>query len=455
MIYNRKEKKDIVYFLRHFSRILIGVLFIFSGYVKMVDPFGFGLKIEEYFVSFGLNFMTPTSLFFAGCAILAEFLLGWALLLNIQMKITSWILLLFMGFFTILTCWLAYAHDILKVVNNLLGTNYEIFIVTDCGCFGDFIKLTNHQTFYKNLIFLFFTLIIFQQRNKFKNHAWYYITEWAPLVLVAGFGIFTMIHCLRHEPWHDFRPWNIGKFIAAETYSVAPEMDIVFIYQNNNDHSKREISMEQLTQMAEDSTAYADLENNYTFVDRKEIIVTPGINARLADFSITEPSQNVDIKDMVINQKDYNFIIFLRDMTKLKAQQLINIKQLINDCNVKNINYIVLTGSTYNIADSLKQVLNLNCDLYFCDMTPMKTAIRNNAGVIMLKNGYIMDKWAFRDVPTLNDILINMPQYEQQLQKYIQKQPPILSQENTLPNNNETLTTEQTTDNYSDSTYDN
>ena len=88
-------------------------------------------------------------------------------------------------------------------------------------------------------------------------------------------------------------------------------------------------------------------------------------------------------------------------------------------------------------------------------MTPMKTAIRNNAGVIMLKNGYIMDKWAFRDVPTLNDILINMPQYEQQLQKYIQKQPPILSQENTLPNNNETLTTEQTTDNYSDSTYDN
>ena len=120
-------------------------------------------------------------------------------------------------------------------------------------------------------------------------------------------------------------------------------MDIVFIYQNNNDHSKREISMEQLTQMAEDSTAYADLENNYTFVDRKEIIVTPGINARLADFSITEPSQNVDIKDMVINQKDYNFIIFLRDMTKLKAQQLINIKQLINDCNANNINYIVLT----------------------------------------------------------------------------------------------------------------
>lgn len=423
----RKEKRDFAFYTRHICRILMGLLFIGSAYVKMVDPFGFALKIEEYFVSFGMDFMTPASMFFAYCGILAEFVIGWALLLNIQMRITSWLLLLFMLFFTILTFWLAYALDIIDLINRLAGTRYEIFVVTDCGCFGDFIKLTNHQTFYKNVIFLIFTLIIFKQRKNYHDQHWYYLSQWLPVCLAAIFALFAMTHCLRHEPWHDFRPWKVGNFIAAETYSVAPEMDFVFLYRNNNDGKLMELTVDELSAIAEDSLTSADWEANYTFEKRKEKVIKEGINARLADFTITDPIQNTDIKNIVINNPDYHFLIFLRDLSVLNERKMRNTLQFIAECKEYNMEYTILTGTSPYEADSLKQAIGLEEeDVYFCDMTPMKTAVRNSPGLIMLKNGYVMDKWAYRDIPSLQTITDNMDQYEHMLQKYTRKHPPIL-----------------------------
>jgi uncharacterized membrane protein YphA (DoxX/SURF4 family) len=421
-----KKSKSAMYYIYSFSRIVIGILFIFSGYVKMVDPYGTALKFEEYFISFGMDFMAPASTVFAFLMNLAEFVLGWALLLGIQMQLTAWGALLFISFFTILTFWLAYALDIVALVNRCFDKNFEIFVVTDCGCFGDFIKLDNYQTFYKNIVFLLFTIIIFSQRKKHKPQKWYYITQWFPMLLVAGFSFFVQIYCYRHEPWHDFRPWKIGNFIAGETYSQAPEVDYVFQYKSNTTDSIKEITMDELSLIAEDSVQNADLENNYTYHDRVEKIIKLGINAPLADFTVMDMNHKNDIKNSIITSPDYTFIIFIHDVTKVTPEKFATVNNLIRELESSNLNYVVITGSLQQETELFNKENNAAIYFYFSDITPLKTAIRNNPGVILLKEGYVIDKWSFRDIPSLETIKSSMPKYERNVEKYKIKHPPVL-----------------------------
>ncbi|MDR0368125.1 MAG: DoxX family protein [Bacteroidales bacterium] len=427
-----KEHKTTMYYVRHISRILMGLLFIFSGYVKMVDPYGFALKIEEYFISFGMDFMTPSSMFFSFLAVGAEFILGWALLFGIQMQLAAWGLLAFMVFFTLLTFWLAYALDIVDLVNRLFGTGFEVFVVTDCGCFGDFVKLDNYQTFYKNIIFLFFTLIIFAQRKKYKTTKWYYITQWLPMVMVGGFALFTMLYCLRHEPWHDFRPWKVGNYIAGETYSQAPEVDFVFQYKNNINASIMDISMEELIEISDDSIRSADLENNYTFIGRTEKIIKPAIYAQLADFSMTDRETNEDIKNEVILSNDYTFIIFMRDVAEITPERFEPVKTFMEACDARNLAYYVLTGSLKEEADDFNAANNADIHFYYSDITPLKTAVRNNPGIVLIKDGYVLDKWAFLDIPPVEKVTASLRKYERQLEKYKVKNPPIVFEEDVV-----------------------
>jgi len=421
-----RKQKSAMYYVRLLSRLLMGALFIFSGYVKMVDPYGFTLKIEEIFISVGMDFMTPASMIFAFLGILAEFAIGWALLLGIQMQLAAWGLMFFMGFFFLLTFWFAYAPNIVGLVNSLLGTNHEYFVVTDCGCFGDFVKLDNHQTFYKNVIFMVFTVFIFVQRKQYKQQQWYYITQWFPMLLVTGFSLFVMFHCLFHEPWHDFRPWKVGEFIAGKTYSQAPEVDFVFQYKHNEDGNIKEITMEELSNIAENDTLSADLENNYTYHNRIEKIIKQGVNAALSDFTITDLLQKRDIKNNIITSNDYTFIIFMRDVTKVTPEKFASTRTLIDELKSENIEYVVITGSLQEEVEVFNTENNTEIYFYYSDITPLKTAIRNNPGVILIKEGYVIDKWSYRDIPSMEKIINSMPKYEQNLKKYKIKNPPVL-----------------------------
>ncbi|MBP7101825.1 MAG: DoxX family protein [Bacteroidales bacterium] len=423
-----KEKKDGIYYIRHFSRLFIGLLFIFSGYVKGVDPFGFALKIEEYLVSFGIDFMTPLAMTLSFFAILAEFVIGIALICNIQMKLTSWALLLFMGFFTVLTFWLAYALDIVNIINSIFNKNYNIFVVTDCGCFGDFIVLSNTETFYKNIIFLFFTLIIVHQRKKYKHINFHYITQWLPILLGVIFVLFMTIYCLRHEPWHDFRPWNKGNFIAAETYSEAPDLDYIFQYKNNKNNTIVEYTVDDLTKISEDSVRNEDFEKNYTFLDRKEKVVKEGVNAKLSDFTLIDMETTQDLKKSIIEQGGYHFILFIHNISKANLNNFNEIKNFAKKCEEEQIPFIAVTGSTPKQIEQFNESQNSSFKFYYSDETPLKTAIRNNPGLILLKDGYVIDKWSFRDIPTFDTFKKRIPTYEAKLKKYKTILPP------TLPN---------------------
>ena len=421
-----KKQKSAMHYIRLTSRVLMGALFIFSGYMKMVDPYGFSLKIEEIFVSMGMDFMVPASMVFAFLGILAEFVIGAALLFGIQMLLAAWGLLLFMSFFLVLTAWMAYAPDIIALVNRLFDQNFQYFVVTDCGCFGDAIKLDNHQTFYKNIVFMLFTVFIFAQRKQYKQQHWYYITQWFPMLLVTGFGLFVMFHCLFYEPWHDFRPWKKGEFIAGKTYSQAPEVDFVFQYKHNENGEIREITMDELSEIVDDSLMYEDFEANYTYHNRIEKVIKPGINAALSDFTITDLEQKRDFKNHFITLNDYTFIIMLRDVTKITPEKFASTKALIADLESNNKEYVVITGSLQQEAEAFNKEHNTDIYFYYSDITPLKTAIRNNPGVILIKDGYVIDKWSYRDVPTFDEITNTIPKYEQKLKKYKLKQPPFL-----------------------------
>ncbi|MBO4403357.1 MAG: hypothetical protein J5792_06740 [Bacteroidales bacterium] len=439
--YNRRvsrERRDNSFYLRHFCRLFIGALFIFSAYVKGVDPFGFALKIEEYLMSFGMDFLTPLSMFAACTMLIVEFLIGVSMLCNIQIRFFSWVLLLFMCFFLLLTFYLAYAPSIAQAFSRLTGSSHEVFVPGDCGCFGDFIKLTNAQTFWKNVIFMVPTLVVFLQRKRFRTQDFRYVTEWGPLLLAFCFMVFMEVHCLRHEPWHDFRPWKKGHFIAAETYSEAPQIDFVFQYRNNVDGSMREITMDELTAVSEDSTANADFENNYSYVGRKEKVIKPGVDARLTDFTLLDVETKEDVKWHVMEAEGYHFLMIFRDVNRTKITKLEKLSRFAEQCRQNGIPFMAVTASLPSDVEKLDSRsrwhygLNVTYPLFYSDATPLKTALRNNLGLILMKDGYVLDKWAFRDVPTFERFMAGQPEYERKLERYRKAEPPVLPNGDTL-----------------------
>ncbi len=426
MSYIRKQRKDILYYLREFSRLFMGILFVFSGYVKGVDPYGFSIKLEEYLISFGLDFFTPLAMLMAIAAITVEFLIGIALIVNFKMRFTSWILLLFMLFFTFLTFWLAYALDIVNLYNTIFHKSLKIFVVTDCGCFGDFVTLSNKQTFYKNVVFMLFTLVIFVQNNKYKQNKSALIKQWTALIISLIVVLFIQIYCLRHEPWHDFRPWYKGNFIAAETYSEAPEMDFIFIYKNTTNNNIVEYTTDELMAITENEAANEEFENKYIYVDRKDKIIKKGTEATLSDFELKDLSQQIDLKENIIEQKGYHFILFIRNIKSASLKNLDKINDFANQCINENIPFIAVTSSLPEEVEALKQKYNIEFHFYYSDETPLKTAVRNNPGLILLKDGYVIDKWSYRDIPSFDKFKNTIPKYNVKLQKYKTKMPPIL-----------------------------
>ena len=182
--------------LRNICRILVGIVFIYSGFVKGVDPLGSDYKFTDYFNAFGMSWMGFSTLFFSFLLSMAEFLIGICLFLNIKIKTAAWGAILFMGFFTPLTLILAIKNP-----------------VTDCGCFGDALILTNWETFWKNIILLAMTLVIFYTRDKYKP-IFNFLEQTVVLVGTVIFMFCVQWYSFRHLPIVDFRPYAIGKNIS-------------------------------------------------------------------------------------------------------------------------------------------------------------------------------------------------------------------------------------------------
>ncbi|MBK9638637.1 MAG: DoxX family membrane protein [Bacteroidetes bacterium] len=363
------------------SRILVGVLFIISGLIKANDALGFSYKLDEYFVVFSMQFLSGISVGLAMFICIFEVALGVALLVGYRMVCVSWLMLLMIVFFTFLTFYSAY-FDVVK----------------DCGCFGDALKLKPWESFYKDVALLAFILIIFAKRKSIKP---LFNEKFAGFVSFAGLIASTWFtwHCYAHLPVKDFRPYAIGKNITEGMTlppgAITDSVVMVFIYKDKTTGAQVEAGMDQVSQ-------YSGNEK-YEFVDRIDKVVREGDKAPIHDFAIKDAEDN-DLTSDFLSRPDYVFMLIAYDLTKadVKAQDKVN--ALAAECQKNDFEFFGLTSTIPTETDKFRHDHQNMFPYYFCDGTALKTIIRSNPGLVLLKQGTVIDMWHHNDFPTYEEL---------------------------------------------------
>jgi len=358
---------------RTISRVVLGIVFIFSGFVKGVDPLGTAYKIEDYFIAFGADWAIPFSLGLAVVLCVSEFALGVFLLTNIFKRTTAWLTVLMMLFFTLLT------------LNDALFNP-----VPDCGCFGDFIILSNWETFYKNLIIDFFLVFVFITRNAFES-PYKKTTEWSIAILTVS--IFTLFNSynINRLPVFDFRDWKVGKDLVLET---TEDLQYYLEYTNKKTGETKEY-----------------LSPNYPFNDSAWMAEWEYTDMRVVDPNIypTEVSffdlKGEDITRDILQDPLYHFLIISYDLDEGNWTTLDEIRELKRNAETNAFSFSFITASTETTIDQFQKEHQFYADFYQSDDIDLKTIIRSNPGLVVLKNGRIMGKWSATHLPDYQDII--------------------------------------------------
>jgi hypothetical protein len=358
-------------YLRIAGRIIVGLVFIFSGVVKAIDPLGSAYKFHDYFLAFNLAFLDWLALPLAIMLCTAEFLAGFSVLTGIRHKTGIWIVLLLMAVFTPLTLFLALTNP-----------------VSDCGCFGDAVHLTNWQTFGKNIVITLFALIVFAGRNKAKP-LFSGIKEWLVIVAAGLLFILFALFNLRYLPVIDFLPYKKGIKIADKMV-VPPgapldEYSTSFIYEK--DGVRKEFTLENYP--ANDST--------WKFIDQKSQLVKKGYVPPIHDFSIRTTEGN-DITGEILSDSSFILLMISKKLEKANPANLEKGFMAGKFCIEKGFGFYAVTASGSD------EILRFSNGLKFCtaDETTLKTIVRANPGYVLLKNGVIIEKWSWANIPDNN-----------------------------------------------------
>jgi len=358
--------------LINFCRLLTAVVLIFSGYVKAVDPLGTQYKLTDYATALSVNDIVPPNILNAAAILLAafEFTIGILLLFAIQRRIVSRLALLFMALMTILTIWI-----------------WLFDPVSDCGCFGDAVRLTNGQTLIKNVILLACTLILawkplLMKRFIGKRHQWI-IINYTILFILA-----TSAWCLWDLPIFDFRPYHVGANIAEGMAipegAEQPQYETTFIMEK--DGHRQEFSVEE----------YPD--STWHFIDRKNRLVKGGYVPPIHDFSI-QTTNGEDITNEVINQKGYVFLLVSPHLEEASDVHHGEINEIYEYAKKYECQFICLTASGKNAIKRWCITTEAEYPFMSTDETTLKTIIRSNPGLLLLKDGTIIQKWSHNNLP--------------------------------------------------------
>jgi uncharacterized membrane protein YphA (DoxX/SURF4 family) len=358
-----------------FSRFFVGTLFIFSGLIKLNDPVGTQIKMEEYFEVFATDFH-PFFLVFRSVAleigmimIVLEIVLGVAVLVYYKMNVTATLLLILLVFFTFLT---GYSHF----------TN----AVTDCGCFGDAIKLTPLESFIKDLVLMVFVLHLFWYRHTYQPVL--YSREGSALILtVTAISIVSGIYAIRHLPFIDFRAYKIGNNIPDQ---MRPAEQPIFEYVfERKDNGKEERSQKYLT----DTTLYKYKEVVQLNEDKTK--------AKITDYAVSSP-EGEDVTQATFQGNKLLFIIY--DVNKASTDNMDAIRTLVNDLDGK-IEMMVLTSSGTSQMEAFRHENQLAIPYYFADATVLKTIVRSNPGITLWQDGTVKGMWHHNDTPDAREVV--------------------------------------------------
>ena len=350
-------------------RILVGITFVFSGFVKLVDPVGSMYKFQEYFGADVLNltFLDPYALEFSIVLIIAELMLGVMLLVGYKSKFTGYSLLALISIFLFLTWYSAYYNK-----------------VTDCGCFGDAVKLTTWETFYKNVVLIFMILWLVMRHKDIKPFINPKIAQKISVLgLVASIAV--VIYVLNYLPIIDFRPYAIGKNIeeGMQTPKDAPKA----IYKDTWIYKVNGVDKQFTTDEKPWNIPGA------VFVDRKSELIQEGYTPPIHDFTMEK--EGVDLKNQLLKE-DKLLLVVMYNLELASEKGIQKIKEVTDKALDKGYKVYAMSASTSADYQKVKKQFNLNFDLLFCDETTLKTIVRSNPGLVKLNRGTVVGKWAWR-----------------------------------------------------------
>jgi len=380
-------KKDVlIKILVEVSRVILGVTFIFSGFVKAVDPFGTAYKIEDYLGAFNLSSLSFLAMTGSVLQSIVEFAMGACMLFGLYRKWNSRLTFAVMVFMTFLTLYLAIADP-----------------VEDCGCFGDALVITNWQTFLKNIVLLLcsvVTLKYYEQISNFFTGKTYWL---AFLYIFIFVGSFTFLNYV-YDPVLDFRPYRPGANLPAlmnveEGKGRKEETKLVYA----KDGVEKEFT--------EDNYPWED--STWVFVRMDTKIISEGESSPIKDFVISElefdskRSEVIgrhDITNDVLTDTNYVFLMISPLLSQMNNSYLSDFEDVENYANDHGYKFYCLTASTTDeiISWATQNVINFN----FCTMDEraLKTITRSNPGLVLLKNGTIINKWADIAVPSESEL---------------------------------------------------
>ena len=366
--------------VKNLCRIIVGIVFIYSGFVKGIDPLGSDYKFTDYFNAFGMGWMNATTLFFSFALSLVEFLIGIALLFNLWVSRMAWGSLLFMAFFTPLTLVLALTNP-----------------VSDCGCFGDAMILTNWQTFWKNIILLLLAIMIFMYRKEYKSSL-PLVGQFSFLAL-AGAGMLCLsVYCYRHLPVLDFRPYAVGKNITEGMRlpegAKPDQYEVTLKYKNKQTGEIRSFT--------EENYPWQDT-LNWEYESSSERLVKKGYITPIHDLVIEHPTLG-NITEEILEDDNHTILAVAYNLTQSDVQYQPAINRLAEYAQEKGIRFYGLTSSSERDIETYKKRYHVPYEFCTADEIQLKTMIRSNPGVIILREGTILDKWAGKDVPDVKEL---------------------------------------------------
>jgi uncharacterized membrane protein YphA (DoxX/SURF4 family) len=371
-------------FLRAICRLVFGLLFIFAGFLKGIDPIGTALKIKEYIGAFHLDSFDFVSIPLALVLTWAEFLIGVAILKGLRMKLFSKIALAFISFFTLLTLWVAIADP-----------------VSDCGCFGEAIHLSNKATFIKNLILLGAALVIFFQRDKYHTIARPKV-EWGYLGIYSILIIGLQIYSLMKIPQIDFGIYKPGTdLIARQQQYQEREYETTFIY--SKDGEEKTFTINDLP----DST--------WTFVDAKSVLVSGATEDASVDFSFIDSHGN-PVGNEIVQQDGPVFFISIYNAKALGPRAVKKIMNLADTLYRHNLQLYIISANSVETTQALfepyEQEDGRTYSILYSDYKAVISLNRSSGGLTYVNSGIIIKKWARENYPidNITDILEEDPE---------------------------------------------
>ena len=359
------------------ARWIVGIVFTFSGFVKGIDPMGFNYKINDYLEAMHLNFLEIFSLPGAFLLPFAEFAIGITLLTGVLIRLSTKLTIIFMLFFTPLTLYIALKNP-----------------VTDCGCFGDALVITNWQTFYKNIVLIILAvLLLFNKKNlHFIATEKYRKIAFAFLLLSY---LFVVYWSYNHEPIFDFRPYKVGANIPDGM--KIPAGSPTDVYQNI--YHYRNLKSNEVKQFNDSDFPWKDTINwKFESMD-PPLLIKKGYQPPIHDFSIQTIDQE-NVTDFYLQDSLFTFLVIAYDLEKSSNKKQKELNELAKWAKLKGYHFIGLTSTTGAALNKYQQEQLPAYEMMFTDQITLKTIIRANPGLILLRKGTIIGKWHYNDFPT-------------------------------------------------------